>query len=119
MSYVKIALKCWTRELYAHLTGLFDPEMFSMEELEGEEYNIAPAFDLMDEFVVWAKNYFNTKDAPTAKDLANHYFNDAEFICREEEPCEGTSWYDYCKSKGCLFWNMNYGCLAIGDLGKE
>ena len=117
MSYVKIPLNQWAIELYGRLTALLDPDMLSMEELEGEDRDIGPISDLVEEFVAWATRHFAEKTAPTAKDLAELYFQNARFIDREQEEFEN-SWFDYCISKGCLFWNMNYGCLADGYYKK-
>jgi len=120
MSFVRISLKDWLRELAASLEDYYTAEQLSGDEFCREAY-------LIDDYVEWAAKFYAEKDVPCAYDLANIYAEEAVIMLRQDEdtflmhelgdmdhPMSDSEWDEYCQSKGALFHDSICACLTDG-----
>jgi hypothetical protein len=100
MTYVKIDMHSWARELGEHLD----------ETLDGED---SPAAHLSEIYTEWAAKHYAKKSVPAAVDMAACYRDEGKFITREDGMSDKT-WKKHCQAAGCLFWDDKYACVSDG-----
>jgi len=106
MDYVKIDAKDWLEDLEECLRAHFSSLKAVNKDL--------PAHQLVQTYIEWAEKEYLGERVPMAKELADTYLADGEFLVRKEEKIAMKDWALHCIDRQCLFWNEDFACVTDG-----